>query len=410
MANVYNINATDDNIKNKNYQIASVAYVSAAIKKVLDLLQNKLIITDNLNIDFSDITQDMPLPLQNSGKDEKINAEDIITDSKHLFISEAQLDIFRNKPSYIDLENMIMDLRNEIRIDINKSYINLLNNDNILTKIKDFSNILNSDPSLNNFLDSLASKIDIDTFKEHEKSALHLNNNDRKAINLLIRFIETGCADWNASADQPNFIRNKPEKLPADGGNADTVGGRTANDLLNHQLDTKIYGTIGNDYDIDSADEIIVTKDECDKAITNIKTANHGLFSFKSGNYTFGSFSMSTYDKNILLQGAGRSTIFKIEDVAQFTNNIHIRDLCIYGGTIHINKNCKFDNVLFKECVIRITNAEFCMITCCVFKDCTILFSGVCNNNIITNNTLINSGKFAYYGNLNNIINNNIAC
>lgn len=408
MANVYNINNSDETIKDKNYQVASVAYVGAAIKKALDLLQNKLMIADSLDIDFSDIIQELPLPSQKSETNEKINAKDITTDSKHLFISEAQLDILRNKPSYIDLENMIMDLRNEIRIDINKSYINLLNNENVLNKLKDFSSMLNNDPDLNSFLDALAAKLDIDSFKEHEKSSMHLNNNDRKAINLLIGFIEAGCADWNASTDDPNFIRNKPEKLPADGGNADTVGGRSVNDLLNHQLDTKVYGTIDN-YSADSVDEIIVTKDECDKAITDIKTADHGLFSFKSGNYIFGSFSIASYDKGILLQGAGYSTSFNIE-VARFMNNIQVRDLCIHNSAVHINKNCRFDNILFRDCTVYITNAEYSMITSCVFKDCTILVSGICVNNIITNNILINSGKITYYGNSNNIINNNIIC
>lgn len=408
MANVYNLN---ENEKNKNYQIASVAYVCAVIKKVLDQLQNKLTITDGLNIDFSDITQEVPMPTQEIEIDKNINAKDIITDSKHLFISEAQLDILRSKPSYIDLENTIMDLRNEIRIDISKSYINLLNNENVLSKLKDFSNILNNDPALNDFLEALASKINIDEFKEHEKSSLHLNNNDRKALNLLIRFIETGCADWNASVDDPNYIRNKPERLPANGGNADTVGGRSAEDLLNRQLDTKIYGTIDN-YSADTVNQLIVTKEECNNAINDIKSIGSGLFSFKTGNYIFDDFGIgATQDKYIIIQGAGYNTVFNSNDnTIRFTSNIIVRDLCITNSTVYINKKCILNNILFKNCIVYITNAELTIISSCIFTDCTVMMNGICLNNIITNNMLINSGKISYYGDSNNTIKNNIVC
>ena len=85
----------------------------------------------------------------------------------------------------------------------------------------------------------------IDLYNECVKSAefnthildenVHLSKDDKILLRTINEALSSGLnPDWNeTNASSISYIENKPEALPANGGNADTVGGLTVEELLN---------------------------------------------------------------------------------------------------------------------------------------------------------------------------------
>ena len=423
MANVFTFNPKDPNEDfNKddaNYQLASVAYVCSLIKKLSDVLENH--INDLSAHSFNDSKRSVDInttesiniqDLELETSIEVPTAKDISTDSKHRFISDSQLNILKDKPSVIDMEAAIMNLRNEFKSSLSSIYEELLNMPNALQKLQDISYLLKTDDKVNESITNINSKVDKDEFNNHTNSAYHLNNNDRKALNLLISFIEKGCADWNATEDDANYIRNKPEKLPADGGNATTVGGFTAYDLHNHQLDDTVIGIRGNGYD-DSSVDVMLTEQFNDQVIKSIASFKKGTYAFKSGIYAFRSFNLDKYDGDedrvhgYTIRGCDNYNTFFVSTSIVINDNVYIENLCFSNSNVEIRGHCTFNNVRFSRCVVTFSNCDETTVTNCIFRKCTIIFNGICMNSIITGNRFIDSGYPRYRTNT-NIINNNL--
>ena len=119
------------------------------------------------------------------------------------------------------------DIVNNLKITINQQIDNIINNKGATDAINKIIKITSEHKDA---IDLFKNLIDKDELKSHEQNGLHITEKDRIALNLLLKFIDKGCADWNASEGEPNYIRNKPESLKANGGNSDTVGGCRAED------------------------------------------------------------------------------------------------------------------------------------------------------------------------------------
>ena len=138
MSNIYYIDPEKSRIENNdttdpNYQIPSVSYVNSLIKKIEDIIITHENSSDahkfnNSNIkliDFKDGITPIELAMQN--KYDKVPASEIDVDSTHQFITQAQLNIFKDKPSTLQMQNLIMDLRNEIKTSLNDYFNKLIN-------------------------------------------------------------------------------------------------------------------------------------------------------------------------------------------------------------------------------------------------------------------------------------------
>ena len=422
MANIYTFNPANQeegfDKNNSNYQLASVAFVIYFIKKLADILEDHIndssahqshSMREKLNIDTSESTDIQDLELET-----KINipaAKDIDTDSMHRFISDAQLNILKSKPSIIDIQNLIMDLRNEFKTSINTVYADILNNPDFFKKLKDISYLIKNNSELN----SIGSKTLEENLEKHINSAFHLNNNDRKALNLLIGFIEKGCADWNATEDKPNYIRNKPHTLPANGGNADTIEGFSVDDIINRQHEEYVFAVEDNNnssLSIHYADEVLGPNEDISDCINNIRFDEHkGLWCFKTGKYYFKDldFTMEFNDPNYgyTIKGANNhNTIFNGNN-AIIASRVTIENISFSNTIINIGSLCTLNNIYFINCEIQFNTCNEATIINCIFENCKISFKGACTNTIITGNRFKNSGYPKYYNNT-NIINNNL--
>lgn len=402
MSNVFYI---DDNDRGDiNNQLASVAYVNSTVKKLQDIITKYISTTINpQDINFTDSVDILPIPKPELNIN--INATDVNTDSNHKFISETEISVLKDKPTTYDVDKSIAGLKKEIIQIINERFDNILNSKNSLNNIKYLINVLENDNNMKNILDLINSKASLEDLEEHKESFTHVNNIDRKAINLLIKFIEKGCSDWNADKDQPNYIRNKPDSLPANGGDADTVSGYTTDYLINKQSEDLIIGTPLKGY----------TEEEVDIMISSIEDAaivfnkmRPGLYFFRKGKYIIDSISIKNNDGEIIIKGSGNNTIFIGSNGLRVGKNCSINNLCIEETSVNIFSQCKFNNVTFKDCCISFLSSEEITITNCTFENCSFIFNGACFNNLIIGCRFKNTNPPVYTGG-NNLFTNNIS-
>ena len=420
MANVYTFNPNepeeDFDRNNSNYQLASIAYINSVVKKLIDAIEDHLndptahqSCPDKKKLSINALESIDIHELNIEGSKLPSNAKDINTDPSHRFISDTEINNLKSKPSTTDMQNAIMDLRNELKSTIESAYIDLLNTPDVLQKLKNVAYVLKADPNLDKTITDLASRITKNEFKDHIDSNLHLSNEEHEALSILINLIKSGCADWNAHRGTPNYIRHKPDSLPANGGDADTVGGYSVKDIMNHQAEEYIYGTENELYPEEEANTIILNDTNIDNYISMICEHGKGLFLFKTGKYSFSTMICSIphdNDTGFTIRGSNnRSTIF-IGEIAKFNGRVTVKDLAIKSASVHIESLCTLDNVYFNSCKISLDSCNEATIRDCIFENCIIEFNGTCLNTIITGNRFIKSGRPQYYNSSNLFANN----
>jgi hypothetical protein len=320
MAKIYSI---DNNTDNTNYFIASKGYVDDLIKQLEDILIDHMnnygsahdpvnkVTTNSVNT--TEYTVEKLDSSSNSTTSDTVKASDVVTDAENGFISQSTLMSLKQRPTSLEVSKQIDEARDAINNSVQERMDELLNTEYSMTKIKDLINIIKEDNLLEGLSYALSSKLPLDEFTKHINSAIHLDNNDRKALNVLIALTQYGSfADWNASENDYTFIKNKPNSLPANGGNADTVGGLDLKYLVNKQSSDLIIGIEGySEYKADIfINDDYSNIDDVKSAITDML---YGKIDLKSGVYVFDTLGVC-YDRtekssDLIITGAGNSTV-----------------------------------------------------------------------------------------------------
>ena len=419
MSKIYNLKEYDGaNEINPQEQIPSLEYVNEIVKAILDIIKNHMNNTENAHSPYLALhypglqsintdTEKLPIGLESMPV---LRAAEIQTDSMHKFVSESLLKILKEKPTAFEMETALEDLRKDLKSEMNAAYIKLLNTPDALNKLKDIAYLLQEEANLDTVISLLATKVTKEDFTTHIKSKSHLNNNDRKALNLLLGFIAEGCADWLAKEDAPNFIKNKPKSLPADGGNADTVGGYKPSDLLYKRIYNYIIGVSGNGYTEDQVDFFIDDKyKNIKKVFGTLKALNTGTIHLRNGIYVLDTLELEmtkTGYGEYILSGDGKNSVIKAGSY-RFDGNVYLKDLNIVTGVVHIGSHCKLENITFNNCKIFMESSYGSVITGCEFQNCAFYWDGSCISNMITNNRTTRSMSLEYIGG-NNLIANNL--
>jgi len=336
----------------------------------------------------------------------KVLAKDVVTDAEHQFISQRLVDIFKDKPSKIDLEQSLASLKKEIDVDHAKYYDALINTPNAVQKISDVFEVIRNDDEMDSVFELIATRLPKEIFDKHEASLMHVTNADRKALNALIKFIKEGCADWNATESDPNYIRNKPTSLPADGGNAETLSGYDAHSLHSKAyadivVGSKLYTNNNDDVDIcvgEGKDNYTSAMQEVEYYINSTECSR---IHFKPGRYEL-NYSRN-FDMSLVITGDGYSSVLMFLADA-YINDVTFRDIKFTDSEIHLKDNVKFDNCIFDMCDIILDGSGNNIVNC-DFKECTIRLERESVKNIICQNKL--SKEIRSVGG-NNIIQNNI--
>ena len=327
-----------------------------------------------------------------------VNPEDIVQDSTHRFITDVEKEEIKEKMiSKTTLAAVENDIVNNLKITINQQIDNIINNKDATDAINKIIKITSENKDA---IDLFKNLIDKDELKSHEQNGLHITEKDRIALNLLLKFIDKGCADWNASEGEPNYIRNKPESLKANGGNSDTVGGCRAEDLFTKQIAKNIIGIYNNPTKYSANDVNIYLNEENKDSISKYLNSNC-LTYLREGYYRINEFKIPI---NSNISGVGIGTQIDHCGVS-IDNNCKVSDIYFSNSLVNIICNeSEIVDAVFKNCHIWIT-ASRCIIKNCRFINCPIHTDSI-NNSIITDNICSGStNQIIYYGG-NNIIKN----
>ena len=395
MSKVYTIN----NGESEANQIPSIEYLNELKKMIVDA-----IVSYNAGFNgFPSIkmnTEELPIGIKEIPT---ISASEIETDSEHRFVNESILNTMVDKPTKFEIERSLDDTKLDLKSYMDNTYMQIVNTPNVVNKLRDISTILNEDEIANGLLDALSYKLNLQDFEEHTNSSVHMTNNDRKALNILLKCAIEGFADWNAKDGTSNAVKNKPESLPANGGNADTIANHGIKDLINKDDYDLVIGTSLEKYSKDSCDIY------ADRGFLNVDAIEslEGLcvILFKRGHYTINTIGVN----NKIINGVDcrLSWIHTDTDEVIQINKTVFKNIGFDRSKIIIKSDCEFKDVKFANCEIAFDNSVVCKITDCVFDKCTFRYEGNMMNNIIKFNRYIHTKPIVYIGN-NNIISENI--
>jgi hypothetical protein len=398
MSKIYTVN----NGEAGKDQIPSVEYINELTKMVEDVLMS-------INKDFKGFssikTDNEELPI---GVKEQpiVVATDIKTDSQHKFINDGILATMVDKPSKFEVEKMLDNNKEEIRKEINDIYTRIVNTPNVINKLRDISTILNEDEVISGLVNTLSYKTDKFDFDSHSDCYKHLDNNDRKALNILLKCLTGGFADWNAKEDSYNAIKNKPETLPANGGNADTIANYGINDIINKYGYDIVIGSSGEKYSKESCDIYAEDGDIGSDVFINLLKSlkDDGTILFKRGYYKLD--FIDNYNFTIIFEGIDRRLVHIKANIINIHDSV-FKHLTITDSIVHIGSGCEISNVAFINCEIIFNETTNSNIMGCKFCNCTFEYKGNLLNNIIKFNRYVQTKPITYIGG-NNIISENI--
>lgn len=403
MSKIYTVN----NGKSEKEQIPSIEYINELTK----MIEDSFIKLGGYFEGFQSIkTSCEELPITTVEDKSEILARDIKSDSQHRFVTDAVLATIIHKASKFDLDRSIDDVKSDLKSYMDNLYTRIVNTPNVINKLRDISTILNEDEVANGLLNTLSYKLNIEDFNDHKDSSIHMNNNDRKALNVLIKCLSDGFADWNAVDGASNAIKNKPESLPANGGNADTVSNHGIKDLINKDDYDIVIGTSTEKYSKDCCDvyakDCLLDKYELNEALESMKGS--GIILFKRGYYCLEHAGLNIIcTAHRIFTGVDSRLSWIHTDKDTYIDNATFKNIGFNRTKIYIKSNCDMRNVRFANCEIILDKSEDCNITDCVFDSCTIKAEGNIMNNIIKDNRFIHTKPITYIGG-NNIIKDNI--
>ena len=315
---------------------------------------------------------------------EKIKPEDINQDSSHRMLTDAQILLFKNKPTLQEVDDRVSSISEELKIAIEKMFSNVLNLPEALSKLQQIAELfanspLNTEDGIKRILDDFLKLKE--ELQEHIESGKHLNNNERKALNLTTDLVNNGMLDKVCAGTVPH-------SEIAD--NAKSLNGVTMDNIRGRHLEEVIYGIQPYEESlVDVLFEKSGTSGLDDKF--NKTLPSRGVIGFKPGVYDyFNTFNIKS-ESDLIINGSGcNSTIIVANSV--LTNNNQIRDCAFRGDKnnpckISIYNNTVFNNCTFIHCNIDIiaeTNVKF--INCSFISTSKFDISKSTGNIIITNN------------------------
>ena len=379
-------------------------YVDSRFKRIQDSINNYAngkdvdqieLLDDNISVE--EINNKVKRLTAHGDVRNKVKPEDIILDANHRFINDIQEEKIKESVTRTDLEAAERDITNNLKLSINQTVDNLINDKDAIDAINKIKKVISKNHST---IDLFKNLIDKDDLNAHEKNGNHISWEDRAALNLLLKFIDKGCADWNAKEGDANYVRNKPKSLPANGGNADTVGNYKPEDLFNKQLAKCIIGIDNNNKNYSKKDvNILLNKNNVNTLNTYL--CDNSLTYIREGYYNINEFKMPV---NSNVSGVGVST--QIDNCkANINNNSKLHDIYFTNSEININCNeSEITDTTFKNCRINLSCSR-AIIKECRFIDCAFINQKI-NNSIIKDNICSGTtNKIEYYGG-NNIISN----
>ena len=378
MSNVFRIIDENQGIKDT---IPSKDYVDIRFKALSDAL-----LAHERNIDnphTSDATtlittggtldSDKLLTLNfSAAKLNSVMASSVIQDSSHRMLTDTQIESFKAKVTSFEVDNAIENLKDQLKTLFNKMYGDLLNSPNIVNEIHKLSEFIAGNSELSHLISLTVIE---DKLKNHIESNRHLTGNDRKALNVLLHFINEGIFEKIDTIGEYADKANEAE-------NTKTINGYSDNDIRKTHFGIifapRTVTSVGTEGDVMLPTKTDLSEYFKDNPIYNINE----VCMFKSGTYIIKNINTTRKDNDgtNIIQGSGDNTRFLI-DTLNCANNI-FRDLCIEPYSSNIKQmeiigknNLKFLNIKFKDVKFIFKEAFNITFRDCFFDNCDFSFS-----------------------------------
>lgn len=388
------------------------AHTAGGIKSYSDIYP-----TDTIDSPISNVTQNAKIEDVMYEHPASHAATMIDTDPSHRFITDFQVATFADKVDRAEMNRKIKEEMKDLRLYVNATLNNILNSKNVAQNLRSIATIVSEDANLNQLLNVLQQKADLDEFNTHDEDyTIHLTDHDRFLLKSFDKILTVGIADWNAEEDDPNYIANKPECMIACGGNADTVGGYGKQELLmNKRTHTIVLGTVASGASLDSVDYLCNGENDSEvlqKAISEISNLEFGGSIYLREGVYYLTESMTINPKTFLtICGCDDATVFDCGDTVavDMQSNITIRDLKIKNSINNLHgSNITIKNVSFDKGTIYMDTMNKSRIIECNMKTIKLQYktAGIYNN-IISNN-IFEKCDYSEYNGGNNLFINNI--
>ena len=365
----------DDN--NVEHILVSKDYVDMRIKNLKEAIR---LVADNTHIDDNtfkllDSSEEV---LINNNSNTGISAKLIKQDSKHKMLTDNDISIFKSKPSTHEVNNLIRRASNSIKDEITSLFNDLFNtSDTSLQRLKRLTELVKNEEVLNSLFKILDDSITLDEFNEHISNSIHLNNNDRNALNILLGMINNGTFDkLNKYINDIDSLLNDIKQYVNDNITAD----RYADDII-----------LG----LDNTCTHKLSLDDPDNNSYIINKLSKGNIAIKSGFFECNVLELNWTDNKYRIIHGNGSIDTTIHANMCTTRWVNIRDLR-FLGTIDENRrmplfcdDTKFDNITFESCNIFIGSEV--RLSGCKFINCNINFDTNSMNNMIFNCAFINT-------------------
>ena len=152
--------------------------------------------------------------------------------------SRKELDLFLTKT---ELNGQGAGIQRNIIVELKRPNITLGKEQ--YDQIEKYMETIKSQPACNGVNQYWEFYLIGDDYNEHiEDNNIHLSSDNKRDISYLKKVLSSAYVDWNCNNDQDiHYIKNKPESLPANGGNADTVGGYSKSQLMKNIINRINY-------------------------------------------------------------------------------------------------------------------------------------------------------------------------
>lgn len=244
----------------------------------------------------------------------------IAQDENNRFVSDEQIKSWDNKIEKDYVDKLSSDTLSNAKSFVNTKVASIFNSaEDQLEILRSLAFELKNDTTVKKFFDLYNLCTKNEEFQEHAlNDKIHMNRTDASLLQNVKSLLENGII--------PNWeeIPGRPTKLPALGGNADTVENCTVNDIINKTIewfDTTIF----------ESDSKEISENEIDLIANRFGS----IVLFKSGTYSVKKelvFNIS----NKIFRGINNLTKLEGASIKIIGNNNIIEDICLDNGKDHI--------------------------------------------------------------------------
>lgn len=352
----------------------SKEYVDVRIKALREAIISHIKNIDSAHIDHSAY---IDVPFDNVSVEKaaisnevKVKAKDVEEDSTHRFTTDEDIKKFRSKPTLFEVQRMIDDAENNLQAVFNDQYIRILNIPGAVDKLIEVAELIKSNANLDKLVDTMENKLSKKDLMAHIKSSIHLTEDDRNALNIILE-------KFNDGTLQTLGDNAKYADIARASNNSSAIEGLDLRSLHKCKAEELVIG-LGNKYNGRVLD-VVMNDPNKEFELLDLNYIS-GAVCFKTAEYNIDNFNIDrkNNDIDLIIYGCGSGTMFNIYNM-NLNGRVIMRDCKVRNGIINVKTNNTFENIIFENCDIKLSGCNFVTFSKCSFTNCSFKFEVGCS-------------------------------